>query len=215
MIELVVNADDFGHSVATNDGIIHAHEHGIVTSTSLMVRRPGAEHAARYARAHPDFSVGLHVDFGPWESRDDEGRLVVRGAPVADEPDAQLERFRELVGREPTHLDSHHHVHRDEPVGPEVRALAARLGVPLRFYGPARYLGEFYGAPEPAAIELPALLSIIGALEDGITELGCHPGLDAELRSSYRLERLREVEVLCDRRAREELERARVRLRSF
>ena len=167
MIELVVNADDFGHSVATNDGIIHAREHGIVTSTSLMVRRPGAEHAARYARANPDFGVGLHIDFGPWESRDDEGRLVVRGAPVAEEPDAQLERFRELVGREPTHVDSHHHVHRDEPVGPEVRALAARLGVPLRFYGPARYVGEFYGAPEPAAIELPALLSIVETLEDG------------------------------------------------
>ena len=35
-----------------------------------------------------------------------------------------------------------------------------------------------------------------------MTEIGCHPGLDAELGSSYRLQRLREVEVLCDRRVR-------------
>ena len=121
-----MNADDFGHSDATNDGIVRAREHGIVTSTSLMVRRPGAEHAARYARANPDFSVGLHIDFGPWEYPDDDQERVDEGAPVADEVDAQLELFRELVGREPTHVDSHHHVHRDEPVGPEARALAAQ-----------------------------------------------------------------------------------------
>ena len=35
---LIVNADDFGQSVQVNQGIIHAHEHGIVTSASLMVR---------------------------------------------------------------------------------------------------------------------------------------------------------------------------------
>jgi chitin disaccharide deacetylase len=215
VIELVVNADDFGHSELTNDGIVRAREHGIVTSTSLMVRRPGAEHAAEYARGAPDFGVGLHVDFGPWETRDGDVPRVAPRAPVADEVRAQLERFRELVGRDPTHIDSHHHVHRDEPVGPVARALAARLGVPLRFHGGARYVEGFYGSPDSAAIELRALLSIIEGLDEGLSEIGCHPGLDAELDSSYRVERLREVAVLCDPRAREALERGRVVLRSF
>jgi chitin disaccharide deacetylase len=213
--ELVVNADDFGHSDATNDGIARAREHGIVTSTSLMVRRPGAEHAARYARANPAFSVGLHIDFGPWEYPDGDLERVDESAPVSDEVAGQLELFRELVGRDPTHIDSHHHVHRDEPVGPEARALATKLGVPLRFHGPARYMGEFYGLPKLDAIELPALVSIIDRLQEGVSELGCHPGLDAELDSSYRLQRLREVEVLCDPTVRDALRRREVVLRTF
>jgi chitin disaccharide deacetylase len=215
LIELIVNADDFGHSDATNDGIVRAREHGIVTSTSLMVRRPGAETAAGYARANPDFSVGLHIDFGPWEYLDGDDERVVRGAPVAEEVRAQLERFRELTGRDPTHVDSHHHVHRDEPVGPTARALAGQLGVPLRFDGGARYVGEFYGLPEPEAIEPPALVAIIDGLGDGVSELGCHPGLDSELDSSYRLERLREVEVLCAPTVHEALRRRGVVLHSF
>ena len=47
---LVVNADDFGRSEGVNRGILRAHERGIVTSTSLMVRWPAAEHAARAFR---------------------------------------------------------------------------------------------------------------------------------------------------------------------
>ena len=35
---LIVNADDFGMGRGVNDGIIKSHEHGIVTSASLMVR---------------------------------------------------------------------------------------------------------------------------------------------------------------------------------
>jgi len=211
----VVNADDFGHSELTNDGIIRAREHGIVTSTSLMVRRPGAAHAGGYARANPEFSVGLHVDFGPWEYLDGDQERVASDAPAADEVRGQLQLFRELVGRDPTHLDSHHHVHRDDPVRPPVRALAAQLGVQLRFDGDARYVGEYYGLPAREAIEPRALVAIIQGLGEGVSELGCHPGLDGELDSSYRMQRLREVEVLCDPSVREALDRAGVVLRSF
>ena len=45
---VIINADDFGLSAGINRGIIEAHERGIVTSASLMVRWPAAE----YARAH-------------------------------------------------------------------------------------------------------------------------------------------------------------------
>src|SRR5438046_7924170 len=64
---LIVNADDFGHSAEVNAGVIRAHEHGIVTSTSLMVRRPAVEEAAEYARSRPQLAVGLHVDLGEWQ----------------------------------------------------------------------------------------------------------------------------------------------------
>src|ERR1700722_19032593 len=56
---VIVNADDFGQSRGINQGIIQAHEQGIVTSASLMVRWAGAAEAAAYGRAHPNFSLGL------------------------------------------------------------------------------------------------------------------------------------------------------------
>ena len=48
---LIVNADDFGQSPGVNRGIIEAHQHGIVTSASLMVSWPAAAEAAAYGRA--------------------------------------------------------------------------------------------------------------------------------------------------------------------
>src|SRR5205085_11997778 len=68
---LIVNADDFGLSRGVNEGIIEAHTGGILTSTSLMVWRPGAEHAAKVAAAHPALSVGLHFDDGCGADLDD------------------------------------------------------------------------------------------------------------------------------------------------
>jgi predicted glycoside hydrolase/deacetylase ChbG (UPF0249 family) len=73
---LIVNADDFGLSAGVNAGIIRAHEHGIVTSASLMVRWPAAAAAAALTRSHPRLSVGLHVDLGEWIYENDRWRQV-------------------------------------------------------------------------------------------------------------------------------------------
>ena len=43
---LIVNADDFGLSPGVNAGVARTHEEGILTSASLMVRRPAAAAAA-------------------------------------------------------------------------------------------------------------------------------------------------------------------------
>src|SRR3712207_7572277 len=63
---LIVNADDFGRSFGVNRGIIEAHENGIVTSASLMVRWPAAAAAAAYAKERPGLGLGLHLDLGEW-----------------------------------------------------------------------------------------------------------------------------------------------------
>ena len=136
---LIVNADDFGRSAAVNGGIMRAHEHGIVTSASLMVRWPDAEPAAELARG-TKLAVGLHFDIGEWEYRDGEWRAVYE-VLEEESPDAverelarQLERFERLVGHVPTHLDSHQHVHRDDarPARPAPRRRTARgPGAPL------------------------------------------------------------------------------------
>src|SRR5688572_8280893 len=110
---LIVNADDFGRSRGVNLGVIKAHQQGILTSASLMVRWPAATEAARQGRENPDLSLGLHVDLGEWVFRDDRWvpvyevvRLEEVGG-VEAEVSRQLTSFRELVGRDPTHLDSH------------------------------------------------------------------------------------------------------------
>ena len=183
-----------------------------------MVRWPAAVGAAALARAHPRLSVGLHLDFGEWVYEAGTWAPVYERPVSGDELRAQLARFRALLGRDPTHLDSHQHVHRDEPIATLAGELAAELGVPLREHGPIRYLGGFHGQsgrgePCPQAIEADSLIAIVRSLEHGVSELGCHPGFDAALDSSYRLERLQEVRALCDPRVREALAREGVVLR--
>ena len=119
---LIVNADDFGLSAGTNRGIFQAHEHGIVTSASLMVRQQAAAEAIEEARRFHKLSLGLHLDLGEWSYRDGEWRQVYQMVPADDmvaveaEILRQIELFRQLAGRDPTHLDSHQHVHNHQPM---------------------------------------------------------------------------------------------------
>ena len=224
---LVVNADDFGRSAGVNRGVVRAYENGIVTSASLMVRWPDARAAADYRKEHPDLGLGLHVDLGEWTRQDQVWRPLYEVCPLDDakavraEVFRQLETFRELVGRDPTHLDSHQHVHRDSPASAILARAAEELGVPLRHFAPGiRYCGDFYGQDGegrsyPNAIAVEALVTLLRGLGPGVTELACHPGEDGGLESMYRCERVQEVEVLCDARVRETLKAEGIELRSF
>lgn len=224
---LVVNADDLGLSEAVNAGIAAAHERGIVTSASLMVRQPAAPAAAGCADAHPALGVGLHIDLGQWDCRDGEWTEAYRRCPPDDEAAveaecrAQLDRFRRLLGRDPTHLDSHQHTHMSGPAAAVAARLAAELGVTLRARGSVRYEGGFYGQtgkgePWPDSIGVENLIRILTSVPPGWTELACHPGLGVRgAESSYGRERERELEALCDPRVRGTIEAEGIQLRSF
>lgn len=224
---LIVNADDFGRSPGVNRGIIRARERGIVTSASLMVRWPAAVEAAAYSRDHPEFSVGLHVDLGTWIYRNGvweilyevvspEDRIAVR-----DEVTRQLDNFRRLLGRDPTHIDSHQHAHRVDPARAILLEIARDLGVPLRHFTPTiRYYGGFYGqtpegVPLSQAISTEALIRILTSLSPGITELSCHPGEDDDIFTMYCQERSQEVKALCDPQVQAVITRIGIELHSF
>ncbi|HZO96606.1 MAG TPA: ChbG/HpnK family deacetylase [Gaiellaceae bacterium] len=223
---LIVNADDLGFSRGINRGIAECHEHGIVTSSSLMVDRPGAAEAAAYARAHPELGVGLHLELrGPRPLRREPSR-----EQIETEVRRQLDRFRRLVAREPTHLDSHRHVHRRDPARSVVAALARELGVAARDVDPlVTHCGEFYGQTygriystrsNPDAVSADALIGLLETLPEGVTELCCHPGYADDLappfrREPYRAERPLEVRALCDPRVREAVEQLEVQLCTF
>jgi predicted glycoside hydrolase/deacetylase ChbG (UPF0249 family) len=224
---LIVNADDFGQGPGVNRGIIAAHERGIVTSASLMVRWPAAAEAAAYARGHPRLAVGLHLDLGEWACRDGAWAPLYEVVPqddpaaVAGEVARQLDAFRRLVGRDPTHLDSHQHAHMQEPVKALMIDLAGRLGVPLRGCSAGiAYCGGFYGqtadgTPWPEILTPAGLIRILTELPPGVTELGCHPGEADDLDTMYRGERAREVEVLCSAEVRAALTGMGIELCSF
>jgi predicted glycoside hydrolase/deacetylase ChbG (UPF0249 family) len=125
------------------------------------------------------------------------------------------------MGHDPTHLDSHRHVHAREPVRTVLAAVAERLGVPLRgANGHIRHSGAFYGrtdteTPVPEAITATTLLRILSELPPGVTELGCHPGYADDVDVAYREERAREVAALCDPTARLVLTRLGIELTTF
>jgi chitin disaccharide deacetylase len=230
--QLIVNADDFGYSPGVNAGVIRAHEQGIVTSASLMVLRPGAAEAAAYARRNRGFSLGIHLDLGEWiprEGHEGDWETVYEVVPLEDfdtvdaEVQRQLARFRELVGSDPTHVDSHQHVHTQvQPlVGVAFGRVARELSIPLRHRAlDVSYCGDLYGqttagSPMAEAITVENLIEILRGLQPGVTELACHPGEGDDLGSLYREEREQEVRILCDPRVRETIERERIQLLSF
>ncbi len=227
---LIVNADDLGSSPGVNDGIFEAHRRGLVTSATLMVGYPGAEHAAAALAEHPRLGVGLHLTLSGRRPPlvpaarvpslvDADGLLPARPeSQAAAAPDevraelaAQLDRFRELTGRLPTHLDGHHHCHRQPPVLEAVIETARRHALPVRRASPAvaRRLAAGGVATTDAfderffgdGVRLELLLDLLAGLEPGVTELMCHPGrVDEALRShsSYTAEREDEIAVLTD-----------------
>lgn len=223
---LIVNADDLGLSPETNRGIFHAHQHGIVSSASLMVRYPAAAQAVITAKSFPHLGIGLHLDFSEWAIINGEWKTLYEvvnlddPAAVRQEIKQQLEEFFRLTNRPPTHLDSHQHVHQDSRVWPIVQQAAARLNINLRHDSSIKYCGDFYGQdelgqPYHEGINPDNLIRIITNLDNPITELACHPGYDETLTTMYKHERAIEVASLCDPRVKETITRNRICLIHF
>ncbi len=210
---LIVNADDFGASRGINRGIIEAHRNGIVTSTSLIVNTPFGEEAAKLANQARHLSVGLHVDLPKAPDATTER--------LREELQRQFARFVEWMGRPPSHLDSHHNLHRDPKALPEFLELAAKHGLPLREHSPVRYFSKFYGQwggkTHFEQISVESLRRMLETeIEDGITELSCHPGyVEANYVTGYGVEREAELRTLCDPIIREVLAACSIRLISY
>ncbi|HUF92249.1 MAG TPA: ChbG/HpnK family deacetylase [Candidatus Limnocylindria bacterium] len=219
---LIVNADDYGLTRGVSEGILAAHRHGIVTSTTVLVTGDIAPDLVARAR-DSGLGLGVHVNLtlGAPLTRgrslvDAGGRFVRdarRAAAVADEDDvldeveAQLARFEKLFKRAPTHLDSHHHVGLYAPVRDVVLDVARARGLAVRSQdGSARMRARsaglrtpdhFFGESGPGAYWSPArTLAHLRALPAGVSEFMTHPGwFDADLAYS-RYGRQRETEMI-------------------
>jgi predicted glycoside hydrolase/deacetylase ChbG (UPF0249 family) len=243
---LIVNADDFGLTAGVSQGILRAHREGLVTSTTVLASLPAQPELDSLAAASA-LGLGLHFNLtwgrpvSPPETVPSlvgaDGRfgrdlaaLQARARPedVRREGDAQIEAFARRFGRSPTHLDSHHHVHRVPGVMDAVVdvALAARLPLRsqdagfrdgLRRHGIAttdHFVGDAQAEPYWTA---ERLLDLLATLPLGLTELMCHPGIfDDDLAySRYGRQRETELAALCDPEARATIERLDIRLCHF
>jgi hopanoid biosynthesis associated protein HpnK len=151
--KLIVHADDFGLSEKVNDGILHAHLHGILTSASVMANGRAFEHAIRICRSVPTLDVGVHltlVEEPPVLPREQipslvngEGRFHrhamtflkkyvagrIRLTEVRRELEAQIERVASS-GIGISHLDSHQHLHILPQILNLTVDLAGEYGIP-------------------------------------------------------------------------------------
>ncbi len=219
---LIVNADDWGLTRGVSDGILAAHRHGIVSSTTVLATAElDRELVARLRDC--GLGVGLHVNLtlGTPLTRgrslvDGDGRFVrdagraaarVTAADVRAEVRAQVERFESAIKRPPTHLDTHHHVGLHSPVREVVLELATSLHVAVRSQDAGarararsarlRTPDHFFGESGPGAYwTLERTVRHLRELPDGVSEFMCHPGwCDAELAYS-RYGRQRETEMI-------------------
>ena len=215
----IVNGDDFGASHGINRGILEAHRKGILTSTSLMVNMPGAEEAARLSRQVPLMSIGLHATL----TNEDGKALIDFDSPeiCRTELNRQWDRFVGLLKRLPTHLDSHHNIHRDERLKPLFTEMAERQNVFLREDSQVRYFSEFYGQwdgePHLEQISVENLCRMLQTeVTEGFTELSCHPGyVDPDYVTSYCLERETELQTICSPFVRQTLNELGIELISY
>src|SRR5688572_20411963 len=152
---LVIHADDLGMSHSVNRATFEAFENGWITSASILVPCPWFPEVARWARAHPNADLGIHLAlnsewtgfrWGPIASRETVASLLdadgylplletdvvarARPAEIDRELRAQIDHARKS-GVRLTHLDSH---------------MATLFRTP-EFFEVYRKLGSAYGLP--------------------------------------------------------------------
>lgn len=123
-MNLIVNGDDFGITHACNLAMVDCFKNGIMRSVSMMTNMPGTCEAADIWKKNPELSVGIHFSLSAGRPLTDARTLIkddgtfdksiLKECSKADpeeiekELQAQFNRFVELTGRYPEHINSHH-----------------------------------------------------------------------------------------------------------
>ncbi len=230
---IIITADDFGMSEAFNYGVMKSYLDGIVSAVSLLVNMEAAEHAISLTSEHPELFVGLHVNlvvgmscaprelipslvdedgcfYSSRHYRSEEKSFVA--SEIRTEIIAQIERFQDLTGAYPQHIDIHA-VH--PPILLKtVYELAAQYGSHtsivdpvLGLQSPKGYLpvrkGDYnkvIGRGVTVSDFLEDELKIFSFESNDIVELHFHPGyIDQYVldHSSLTIPRCRDLHTLC------------------
>lgn len=154
---LITNADDYGYRLEVSKAIIDSHLNGALTSTSVLVNLI-SEEEVNLVSAITTLGLGLHFNITSgkpltedWIKKYGEFSRPNRNEPtqfdrellmsfferynsddIYNEYKAQIERFQNLFGKLPTHLDSHHyHSAFDKPFE-AFKKIALEFNLPVR-----------------------------------------------------------------------------------
>lgn len=209
--KLIVNADDFGLSPGVNNGIIESYLNGILSSTTLMVNQPYAKHAVELHKNNKGLGLGIHLTFDKGKSlygvsslTDTEGnlkkysqlQLTAKKEDFINEIESQLLKFKELCGKMPTHMDSHHHIHIKLSEAFEATKFISEK-YNLKYRKNDELIGEFY----ENNVTFDNFYSLINAKNTDLIEFMCHPAfVDDPLleTSSYTYKREEELKILTN-----------------
>ncbi|QDP38982.1 chitin disaccharide deacetylase [Radiobacillus deserti] len=220
-----INADDYGLTKGITDGIIRAHQNGVVTSTTMMMNGKAVDYAVEQAKLNPSLKVGIHLVLTWGKPVSEEVNKLTnsdglfRFTSIFDPSDppnldhlekewtAQIEAFLR-TGLPLSHIDSHHHVHGWPPVQALIAKLAKIYQVPVRVVGTLKNQPDitmtdilwdgFYGEGVSGR-----LFDELQTLDVDSVEVMTHPAIvDEELESmtSYAYPRKRELDLLCSMR---------------
>jgi predicted glycoside hydrolase/deacetylase ChbG (UPF0249 family) len=226
---LIINADDLGGCAGTTDRILACYRQGLITSASAMVFMADSARAAKEA-LEAGLDTGFHLNLDrpltsgsiPRRLREHQETVVhylnsgtwahvvynpFLKRPLSEVYHYQLEEYRALYGKDPSHINGHHHRHlcmnmlagRVIPPGTYVRRnFALERGYPCSFADWYRLLVDLYLARrfrcpdklyslEPIQ-DLPRLERIIRMASSLHVELMVHPARDGQfafLMSAY------------------------------
>jgi hypothetical protein len=248
--EIIFTAEDFGWARKINEGIILAYEHGPITEISMAVNAPEVEHALNSIKSKND--IGLHFnltkfkpvlkhnidslidkktkEFKSIKNSDDLYRFLTAAkiSEISEEIHAQFNLFKELVGKNPSHITSHHGIHGDPKVLNIVIEIAKKYKIPVRL---PVWMSATNGFVSNYAAEatlrrngikttnkifinifnddlreapLPLVDDFVNSIEkmpNGLIEVGCHIGfMDKEVlfSSSLNWQRVKDLIALID-----------------
>ncbi len=236
MIEkLIINADDFGMCEGNTIGILLAHKHGLVSSSTCMMNMPYTRDYINYC---DNLELGVHLNITIGKPLtcmtsfvDDNGYFrrpnsYSDGKPHGDNQElylefkAQIERFIEITGHKPDHLDSHHHVHLLPWFEDVTKQLAYEYDIPIRQRDQIMDHYEYVRCIDTMYDDLISMDFIRDICEnhDGIIELMCHPGLiDQRLCniSSYNMPRMKELALLTSEEMKDYINEQGIEIISF
>lgn len=232
MKRLIINADDFGLTGGVTRGIAESILNGLVCSTSAMVCMPGFAENMKPWLSRLQGRIGIHLQLTDGDACSDPASVpsllenaahfprswrslgTPRPEEIRREWHAQMKRLVE-AGIQPSHLDTHHHVHRFPAIFEVYCEIAQAYRLPARTLSPrmteslrkkAIASSEFcetgwYGGELTKESLINRLTERFERHGDNcVVELMCHPGFaDDELstKSKYVLEREQELHVLC------------------
>lgn len=236
---LITNADDFGFTRDVNEGILQAHQNGILTATTLMATGAAFDHAVELAREHPTLDVGVHLvlvgaEGFPATVAQLMGAIALGRIRIYEQLASQVRKILD-AGLHPSHLDTHKHTHLLPPVMDAVARISEKFRIPWvrrPLDSPIPFLGRwlqaslsrhgcrttdhFAGFEITGKYDARQLEALVRNLPEGVTEFMCHPGLCTEelqsARTRLKESRQREFEALICPQVRAALEESGVTL---